>query len=114
MIDVVLDACVLYSASLRDLLMNTAAENVVKVHWSDEIHEEWIRKKIWPLTMSKTFHRTTSLILPGRLIRKASAAQKHRLKLKRPPKSVTEYLETLRRQGLTKTVAFLEEHRSEI
>lgn len=39
MIDVVYDACV----SLRDLLMNMAAEDVVRAHWTDEIQEEWIR-----------------------------------------------------------------------
>lgn len=38
----------------------------------------------------------------------------HRPLLQRPPKTVDEYIETLRRQGLTKTVAFLEQHRSEI
>lgn len=43
MIDVVLDACVLYSASLRDLLMRLAANEVVFAHWSNDIHEEWIR-----------------------------------------------------------------------
>lgn len=39
---------------------------------------------------------------------------KHRPLLQRPPKTVEEYIDTLRRQGLTKTVAFLEQHRSEI
>jgi len=42
MIDVVYDACVLYSASLRDLLLNIARVRLVYPHWSQEIHEEWI------------------------------------------------------------------------
>ena len=42
MIDVVYDACVLYSASLRDLLLHIARVNLVRPHWSNEIHEEWI------------------------------------------------------------------------
>lgn len=42
------------------------------------------------------------------------AVADHRSCLQRPPKSADEYIDTLRRQGLTKTVAFLEEHRSEI
>jgi len=42
MIDVVYDACVIYSATLRDLLLNIARERIVRPHWSDEIHEEWI------------------------------------------------------------------------
>ena len=43
MIDAVLDANVLFSASLRELLVNLALEEVMYAHWSDEIHEEWIR-----------------------------------------------------------------------
>ena len=40
---VVLDACVLYPQGLRDLLMSLAAERIFKAHWSDQIHDEWIR-----------------------------------------------------------------------
>lgn len=40
---VVLDACVLYPAPLRDALMRLAATDLFKAHWTDEIHEEWIR-----------------------------------------------------------------------
>jgi hypothetical protein len=39
---VVYDACVLYPAPLRDLLMNLALTNLFKAHWTDRIHEEWI------------------------------------------------------------------------
>jgi predicted nucleic acid-binding protein len=37
------DACVLYPAPLRDLLMELAATGLFRAKWSDEIHEEWIR-----------------------------------------------------------------------
>lgn len=40
---VVLDACVLYPASVRDLLLELAVAGLYQAHWSDEIHEEWIR-----------------------------------------------------------------------
>ena len=40
--------------------------------------------------------------------------KKHRLELKHPPKTVDEYLATLERQGLPKTVAFLREHKDNI
>lgn len=39
----VYDACVLYPAPLRDLLMHLALLDVVEARWSAEIHEEWIR-----------------------------------------------------------------------
>ncbi|HEY3323321.1 MAG TPA: PIN domain-containing protein [Planctomycetota bacterium] len=37
------DACVLYPAPLRDLLMHLALTDLFRAKWSDEIHEEWIR-----------------------------------------------------------------------
>ena len=40
---VVFDACVLYPAPLRDLLMWLATANLFRARWSAEIHEEWIR-----------------------------------------------------------------------
>lgn len=39
---VVYDACVLYPAPLRDLLMRLALTDLFKAQWTDEIHEEWI------------------------------------------------------------------------
>lgn len=40
---VVYDACVLYPFSLRNVLMQVAADRLVRAHWTDEIHDEWIR-----------------------------------------------------------------------
>ena len=39
----VLDACVLYPAPLRDLLMRLALTELFQAKWSAQIHEEWIR-----------------------------------------------------------------------
>lgn len=39
---VVLDACVLYPAPLRDALLRLATTNLFKAYWTDQIHEEWI------------------------------------------------------------------------
>lgn len=39
---VVLDACALYPAPLRDLLMQLAIEGLYKTHWTDAIHDEWV------------------------------------------------------------------------
>ncbi len=40
---VVLDACVLYPAPLRDLLMELAAAGLYRAKWTSRIHEEWTR-----------------------------------------------------------------------
>jgi predicted nucleic acid-binding protein len=39
----VLDACVLYPAPLRDLLLSLAAAGLYRAKWSQEIHDEWTR-----------------------------------------------------------------------
>lgn len=39
----VYDANVLYPAHLRDLLLRLAMEDLVRPHWSDDIHDEWTR-----------------------------------------------------------------------
>jgi hypothetical protein len=40
---VLYDACVLYPAPLRDLLMRLALADLFQARWTDEIHDEWIR-----------------------------------------------------------------------
>lgn len=42
MIAAVLDACVLYSAPLRDLFMYLTVHFVFQPKWSERIHREWI------------------------------------------------------------------------
>ncbi len=37
------DACVLYPAPLRDLLMHLALTDLFRAKWTEEIHDEWIR-----------------------------------------------------------------------
>jgi predicted nucleic acid-binding protein len=39
---VVYDACVLYPAPLRDLLMWLALSGLFRAKWTEQIHEEWI------------------------------------------------------------------------
>jgi predicted nucleic acid-binding protein len=39
---VVLDACVLYPAALRDLLMRLAVHGLIQAKWTEEIHQEWM------------------------------------------------------------------------
>jgi len=40
---VIYDACVLYPAPLRDLLMQLALTGVYRARWSGQIHDEWTR-----------------------------------------------------------------------
>lgn len=40
---VVYDACVLYPAPLRDILMRLALSDLFQARWSDQIHDEWTR-----------------------------------------------------------------------
>ncbi|MFA6264019.1 MAG: hypothetical protein WCW33_01165 [Candidatus Babeliales bacterium] len=40
---VLYDACILYSAPLRDLMMRLALTDLYRAKWSKDIHEEWIR-----------------------------------------------------------------------
>ena len=40
---VVYDACVLYPAPLRDLLLEIAISELVAAKWTEDIHDEWIR-----------------------------------------------------------------------
>ncbi len=37
------DACVLYPAPLRDLLMQLALSDLYRARWTEEIHKEWMR-----------------------------------------------------------------------
>ena len=36
------DACVLYPASIRDLLLHVATTDLFRARWTDKIHDEWI------------------------------------------------------------------------
>lgn len=40
---VVFDACVLYPATLRNVLMQLATTGLFRARWTDAIHEEWTR-----------------------------------------------------------------------
>ena len=176
----VYDACVLYPAPLRSLLMYLALTDLFRAKWTDAIHEEWMRnvRKDYPditqaqverirdlmnahvrdclvtdyeglieaLTLPDPNDRhvlaaairagaavivTTNLAdFPPDVLAKygieaqhpdefvmhlldlapnlvCSAAKKQRKSLKNPALSVEQYLESLERQGLARTVAAL-------
>ena len=39
----ILDACVLYPATLRDLLLSLARDGLFHARWSERIQDEWVR-----------------------------------------------------------------------
>lgn len=69
---VVYDACVLYPASIRDLLLQLATTKLVRARWTERIHHEWIenllinRPELSRETLEKTRDRMN--ILPDCLI----------------------------------------------
>lgn len=61
---VILDACVLYPAQLRDLLMHLGIVGLYQPKWSSRIHEEWCRNLLQnrPELKSDALARTVSLM----------------------------------------------------
>ena len=59
-----LDACVLFSAPLRDLLMWLAIEGVYVPKWSEMIHEEWVQNLLEarPDLLPERLDRTRNLM----------------------------------------------------
>ena len=39
----IIDACVLYAAPVRDLVVRLAQAELVRARWTVDIHEEWMR-----------------------------------------------------------------------
>lgn len=58
------DACVLYPAPLRDLLMHLALTDLFRAKWTNEIHDEWIRNvlKNRPDLTKRQLERTKDLM----------------------------------------------------
>lgn len=121
---VIYDACVLYPAPLRDLLMRLALTDLYRARWTDMIHDEWTRNvlkqrpdlKDFPPERLKPYNLTAQHpddfifdLLDLHAARVCEAAANHRRSLKNPPKTVDEYLDTLLKQGLTQTVGQLRE-----
>ena len=61
---VVYDACVMYPAPLRSLLMYLALTDMFRARWSDLIHDEWIRNLLEkrPDLKEENLNRTRKLM----------------------------------------------------
>lgn len=60
----VYDACVLYPAPLRDLLLQLATTGLFRAHWTADIHKEWMRNVAMnrPDIAPKQLERTRELM----------------------------------------------------
>ncbi|MCC6444364.1 MAG: PIN domain-containing protein [Armatimonadetes bacterium] len=60
----VIDACVLFSAALRDLVMRLTVRFVFQPVWTERIHEEWIRAVLQerPHVQREALERTRRLM----------------------------------------------------
>jgi predicted nucleic acid-binding protein len=58
------DACALYPAPLRDLLLRLAVSDVFRARWTNRIHEEWMRSVLAnrPDLTPEQLERTRSLM----------------------------------------------------
>ena len=60
----VYDACVLYPAPIRDLLLQLALSDLFRAHWTNDIHDEWTRNvlKNRPDLTAEQLQRTRELM----------------------------------------------------
>ncbi len=58
----ILDACVLYPAQLRDLLLSMATTDLFRVRWTDRIHDEWIGNLVKDGASPEKLRRTRHLM----------------------------------------------------
>lgn len=73
LIRAVLDANVIYPAFLRDVLLRLAASDLYLPHWTERIHDEWIRNVVQdrPDLSPANFQRTRASMdahFPGALV----------------------------------------------
>ena len=70
---VVYDACVLYPAPVRDMLMEIAISDLVRAKWTDRIHQEWMSSLVKDRPdIEERIHQTRKLMdaaIPDALVR---------------------------------------------
>lgn len=76
---VIYDACVLYPAALRDLLMWLAVTDLFKARWTDDIHDEWIKNVL--KNPSKTPKEYLATLLKQGLLQTYNELSKYSYKL---------------------------------
>lgn len=68
----VYDACVLYPAPVRDLLMEIAISDLVRARWTERIHQEWMSSLVKDRPdIKQRIHQTRTLmdaVIPDALV----------------------------------------------
>ena len=59
---VLFDACVLYPALLRSLLMYLAETDLFRARWTEQIHDEWMRNVLSKTSTREKLERTRDLM----------------------------------------------------
>ena len=104
----VLDACVLYPPSLRDLLMWLATIRAYEARWTEEIHAEWTRNvladrpDVTPAQLDRT-RRLMSVAVPHGLV---SGYERHISSLDLPDESDRHVLAAAIEAGAAVIVTF--------
>src|SRR3990167_9538575 len=112
---VLYDACVLYPAPLRDLLMHLAITDMYQAKWTNAIHDEWIRnvlhnRKDLPTSILETYGIVAQH--PDKFLNQlidlspntvCEAIKRLRVSLKNPPIDANNYLKVLEKQSLLKS-----------
>ncbi len=83
---VIYDANVLFPAQLRDLLIRFAVAGLVRAHWTDEIHSEWIRnvQNTYPDIPPAQLARTRRLMEKALPAARVTGYQRHVAKISLP------------------------------
>lgn len=92
---VVFDACVLYPALLRNVLLQLAMTELFRARWTDAIHDEWTR--------------SVRADKPDIDAKKLDDCRLDMNRLKKPPHTADKLLDRLAEHGLVGSVSKLRE-----
>jgi hypothetical protein len=120
---VVFDACVLYPALLRNVLLQLAMTELFRARWTDAIHDEWTRsvradkpdidaKKLDDCRMDMNRSVPDEFVLHLIDLSPATvclALKQVRGRLKKPPHTADKLLDRLAEHGLVGSVSKLRE-----
>jgi hypothetical protein len=99
---VLFDACVLYPAPLRGLLMHLSLSGLFRARWTNEIHEEWISNLLEQRPDLNRIQLEVFLAAPDKT---NAIVERLRKGLKNPPMNQAEHLNILRQQHLPKLIS---------